>query len=110
MESLELERDASDRQAVHFRVVCSKGTYVRSLAHDLGAALGTAAHLTALRREAIGEYRVQDAWQIEDLAEQLWAQGRARRAGQQPAADQRGLQEQQEQQQEGGAAAGGEGQ
>jgi hypothetical protein len=40
---------------VHFEVVCSKGTYVRSLARDIGTALDTGAHLIALRREAIGE-------------------------------------------------------
>ncbi|GAB4819158.1 hypothetical protein N2152v2_006204 [Parachlorella kessleri] len=74
VEAFELERDPQDPQSVRFRVVCSKGTYVRSLAHDLGAALGTAAHLTALRREAIGEYRVQDAWQVQELTDQLVAQ------------------------------------
>ena len=44
-----------------FRVVCSKGTYIRSLARDLGAALGVGAHLTALRRTRIGPFRVEDA-------------------------------------------------
>lgn len=46
---------------VDFRVVCSKGTYIRSLAHDFGAALGAGAHLTALRRTKIGEFNVADA-------------------------------------------------
>jgi tRNA pseudouridine55 synthase len=46
---------------VHFRVVCSKGTYIRSLAHDLGQALGCGAYLSALRRTRIGNYRVEDA-------------------------------------------------
>ena len=46
---------------VDFRVVCSKGTYIRSLAHDFGAALGAGAHLTALRRTKIGEFNVTDA-------------------------------------------------
>ena len=44
-----------------FRVTVSAGTYVRALARDLGARLGVGAHLTALRREAIGELRVEDA-------------------------------------------------
>lgn len=46
---------------VDFRVSCSKGTYIRSLARDFGLALGCGAHLTNLVRTRIGEYRVQDA-------------------------------------------------
>lgn len=44
-----------------FRVVCSKGTYIRSLAHDFGLALNSGAHLSALRRTKIGEFDVKDA-------------------------------------------------
>lgn len=44
-----------------FRVACSAGTYVRSLAHDLGVAVGIPAHLGSLRRTAIGEFQVADA-------------------------------------------------
>jgi tRNA pseudouridine55 synthase len=46
---------------VDFRVVCSKGTYIRSLAFDFGKALQSGAHLTALRRTKIGDYNVQNA-------------------------------------------------
>ncbi|MEZ4795184.1 MAG: tRNA pseudouridine(55) synthase TruB [Flavobacteriaceae bacterium] len=46
---------------VQFRVVCSKGTYIRSLAHDFGKALNNGAHLSALRRTRIGEFSVRDA-------------------------------------------------
>ena len=46
---------------VDFRVVCSKGTYIRSLAHDFGKALNNGAHLSALRRTKIGEFSVKDA-------------------------------------------------
>lgn len=46
---------------IDFRVVCSKGTYIRSLAHDFGHALQSGAHLTALRRTKIGEYSVKNA-------------------------------------------------
>ena len=46
---------------VNFRVVCSKGTYIRSLAFDFGQALQSGAHLTALRRTKIGDYDVQNA-------------------------------------------------
>lgn len=46
---------------VDFRVVCSKGTYIRSLAYDFGLALNSGAHLTALRRTKIGSYLVENA-------------------------------------------------
>lgn len=46
---------------VDFRVLCSKGTYIRSLAYDFGLALNSGAHLTALRRTKIGEYSVENA-------------------------------------------------
>lgn len=46
---------------VDFRVVCSKGTYIRSLAYDFGLALNSGVHLTALRRTKIGEYSVDNA-------------------------------------------------
>jgi tRNA pseudouridine55 synthase len=52
---------------VDFRVACSKGTYIRSLARDLGVALGCGAHLTRLIRTRIGDYRVEDAWTMDDL-------------------------------------------
>ena len=52
---------------VDFRIVCSKGTYVRSLARDLGVALGCGAHLTRLVRTRIGEYRVADALSLEAI-------------------------------------------
>lgn len=56
---------------VDFRVVCSKGTYIRSLAHDLGAYLKVGAYLTTLRRDASGVYRVEDAWDLELLIEAI---------------------------------------
>ncbi len=52
---------------VDFRVRCSKGTYIRSLARDFGAALGCGAHLTRLVRTRIGEYRVEDAFSLADI-------------------------------------------
>ena len=51
------------------RVACSKGTYVRSLAHDLGAALGVGGHLVALRREAIGPFGVGEAFALDALVD-----------------------------------------
>ncbi len=55
-----------DGADVHIRVECSTGTYIRSLAHDYGQALGCGGHLAALRRTKIGEFRVEDAPGIED--------------------------------------------
>ncbi len=55
------------RPEVDFRVVCSKGTYIRSLARDLGVALGCGAHLTRLVRTRIGEHRVEDAFSLEAI-------------------------------------------
>ncbi|MEP2280223.1 tRNA pseudouridine(55) synthase TruB [Maribacter sp.] len=46
---------------VHFRIACSKGTYIRSMAHDFGKALKSGAHLTALRRTKIGDFNVDNA-------------------------------------------------
>lgn len=52
---------------VDFKVVCSKGTYIRSLAHDFGKAVGSGAHLSSLRRTKIGNYNVDDALGIESF-------------------------------------------
>lgn len=53
---------------VRFTVTCSKGTYVRSLVHDLGERLGCLGYLSALERTRIGEFRVAEALTIEDLS------------------------------------------
>lgn len=58
---------SSPSSLVDYYVRCSKGTYIRCLAHDLGQAAGCGAHLVALRREKIGEFDVQNAWQVDDL-------------------------------------------
>lgn len=52
---------------IDFRVVCSKGTYIRSLAYDFGLALKSGAHLIALCRNRIGEYKLVDAMNLEEL-------------------------------------------
>lgn len=52
---------------VDFRVVCSKGTYIRSLAHDYGKALKSGGYLTALRRTKIGEFDVQNSQSLEEI-------------------------------------------
>lgn len=51
---------------VHFRVACSTGTYIRSLAHDFGQALGCGAYLQELRRTRIGAFSVEDAPTVEE--------------------------------------------
>lgn len=67
----DIERSLDDRQNLIFRVTCSKGTYIRSLCADLGKALGSCAHLTALRRDSIGEYSADDAWDFKELEEAI---------------------------------------
>ena len=52
---------------IDFRVVCSKGTYIRSLVHDFGKALNNGAYLSKLRRTRSGNYKVEDAWEVMDL-------------------------------------------
>jgi tRNA pseudouridine55 synthase len=59
---------------VDFRVHCSKGTYIRSLAYDFGRALDSGAYLTALRRTRVGEFRLEDAWELEALSAVLEAE------------------------------------
>ena len=63
--------DVVDRRGddLDVRVECSKGTYVRSLAHDLGQALGVGGHLVALRREAIGPFQASEAFALDALVE-----------------------------------------
>ena len=58
---------------INFRVVCSKGTYIRSLAYDFGKALHSGGHLSALRRTKIGAFSVEKAKSIEDFIKTLEA-------------------------------------
>lgn len=58
--------DYSGKEA-RIHIVCSKGTYVRAFARDLGAAMGSGAHLTGLVRDAIGEFRNEKALTVEEL-------------------------------------------
>ncbi|PIN03513.1 Pseudouridine synthase [Handroanthus impetiginosus] len=67
----DVERSLEDRQNVVFRVTCSKGTYIRSLCADFGKDLGSCAHLTALRRDSIGEYSADDAWEFQELEQEI---------------------------------------
>jgi tRNA pseudouridine55 synthase len=56
---------------VYFRIVCSKGTYIRAIARDLGNALHSGAYLSSLRRTRIGEKNVDDAWDLEIFEQKL---------------------------------------
>jgi len=61
-----------DLPDVMLDITCSKGTYIRSLANDLGKALNSGAHLTSLRRTRIGDFSVDDAVDIVDLEKKLF--------------------------------------
>lgn len=56
---------------IEFKVVCSTGTYIRSLVNDFGQALGVGAYMSGLRRTKIGEFEVKDAIQWEDLEKEI---------------------------------------
>ena len=56
---------------LYFRIVCSKGTYIRSLAHDIGKKLNSGAHLTSLRRTRSGNFNIEDAWNLENLIQRI---------------------------------------
>lgn len=60
-----------DPPMLRLRVRCSKGTYIRTLAHDMGRALGSGAHLTQLRRTASGDFRIEQAISIDELEKML---------------------------------------
>ncbi len=72
IDSFELTR--VDLPEVDFKIKCSKGTYIRSLAHDLGMLLNSGAHLSALRRTKIGDFKVEDAMTIDDFKNSLTTQ------------------------------------
>ena len=65
----EFEITNIDKPIVGFRVVCSKGTYIRSLARDFGEALGTVAYLSELCRTRIGEFKLTDALSLDQVPE-----------------------------------------
>jgi tRNA pseudouridine55 synthase len=56
---------------VEFRVICSKGTYIRSLAHDLGKSLNNGAYLSSLRRTRIGDYKIEDSMGVLEFVEMV---------------------------------------
>lgn len=56
-----------EAEEIDFEVTCSKGTYIRSLANDFGKALNSGAYLSALRRTSINDYKIEDAWDLQEL-------------------------------------------
>lgn len=67
----EIELLEYSQQKITVRIVCSKGTYIRALARDIGEALGTGAHLTALRRTRVGDVKIDDCLDIDRVTEVL---------------------------------------
>jgi tRNA pseudouridine55 synthase len=63
----EFELSSIKLPLIKFRVVCSRGTYIRSLVRDFGLAAGSGAFMTSLRRTRIGNFHVKDAYQLDDL-------------------------------------------
>jgi len=60
--------------SLKIKVKCSSGTYIRSLAGDIGARLGCGAYLEELKRTAIGRYRLEDSYDPESISEANWAE------------------------------------
>ena len=73
IEIKEFEVTKIEMPEVHFRIVCSKGTYIRSIVRDFGWALESGGYLSALRRTRIGSYRVKDALDVDKAIELIEA-------------------------------------
>lgn len=72
IDSIDILGFDADAMKLTLRIVCSKGTYIRALARDIGNALGSGAHLSALRRTRVGDYRIVDCMGIEDTVAAIW--------------------------------------
>ena len=71
IDEIELQDFNPTTMQATIRVVCSKGTYIRALARDIGLALSSGAHLTALRRTRIGDYKVEDCHTLDTFQQWL---------------------------------------
>lgn len=69
IDSIEIEEFDPEKMTLRLRIVCSKGTYIRALARDIGAALGSGGHLIGLRRTRVGDVRVEDCLTIDQAVE-----------------------------------------
>lgn len=67
----ELRLEEYDLPRIRIRVRCSKGTYIRSLAREIGEELHSGAHLTSLRRTRSGGFTADEAWQLDDFMKKL---------------------------------------
>lgn len=74
IDEIEILNFDEEKMLLTIRVVCSKGTYIRALARDIGEHLNSGAHLTALRRTRVGDTRVEDCYTIEQFLEKLNAE------------------------------------
>ena len=74
IDELELTSFDAEKMQVSIRVVCGKGTYIRSLARDIGEALGSGAYLTALCRTRVGDVRIEDCLTFDNFPEWLDSQ------------------------------------
>jgi len=73
IDEIELLDFNEEKMQATIRVVCSKGTYIRALARDIGIALNSGAHLIALRRTRVGDIRVEDCMKVDDFPQWLEA-------------------------------------
>lgn len=71
IDEMELVKFDAEQMQLTLRIVCSKGTYIRALARDIGQALNSGAHLIGLRRTRVGDIRVEQCMQIDDFEEWL---------------------------------------
>ena len=74
IDEIELQNFNPETMQATIRVVCSKGTYIRALARDIGEALNSGAHLISLRRTRVGDVKVEDCMQVEDFPDWLQQQ------------------------------------
>jgi tRNA pseudouridine55 synthase len=71
IEVFSMSTDSSDFPSISFEVKCSKGTYIRTIANDFGQKLASGAYLQSLRRTQIGDFSVENAWQIDDFIDEI---------------------------------------
>ena len=71
IDTLELLSFDASEMLLTLRIVCSKGTYIRALARDIGEALGSGAHLTALHRSRVGDFGIDDCYSFDTFAQML---------------------------------------
>ena len=69
VELFEFKLTAVDGSVARFLIECSSGTYIRSLAQEMGEKIGSGAHLSEICRTAVGEFSLQQTWKLDDLAE-----------------------------------------